>query len=209
MDNNFDDIVRRIRKLAVEGELREYTYDEICKKLPIRKEDLQKYVSKEEELIAKILEKERESFKIIFDEHDFEGVNAIDILLTVSKEVSRKFPEVSPSVTMKVKEMFPKIYQDHIDKRIDFIFEKIQINIQKGINQGMYRDDLSIELVARLYISRLIDMHNPDLFPPSKFSFETLFDFMFENFVRSIAKPEGLAYYKKKIRAVRFENDPG
>ena len=48
---------------------------------------------------------------------------------------------------------------------------KIFFNIQRGIWQGLYRDDVSTELVARRYISRLIDLHNPDNFPPEEFSF--------------------------------------
>jgi len=112
--------------------------------------------------------------------------------------------DISPSVTFVLKNHFPEIYQRHFIQRRDFIYEKIQINLSKGISQGMYRDDLSIELVARLYLSRLIDLHNPDFFPAEKFSFETIFNVMFENFIRSIAKPEGLTYFEKKKKNFKF-----
>ena len=170
-------------------------------------EELKTYVSSHEELVEKILEIERQKFEEIFQVHDFEGVNAIDILLIVSKEVAKYYILVTPSITIQLKEKFPKIYQEHFDKRMEFIFNKIQINLTKGIAQGIYREDLSTELLARLYMSRLIDMHNPDLFPPEKFSFETLFALMFEDLVRSIAKPEGIAYFEKKIKSVKFEVD--
>ena len=120
------------------------------------------------------------------------------------KEVAIKFIDISPSVTFVLKHHFPDIYQRHFNLRRDFIYEKVQINLFKGISQGMYRDDLSIELVARLYLSRLIDLHNPDFFPADKFSFDTIFNVMFENFIRSIAKPEGLAYYEKKKKNFKF-----
>jgi hypothetical protein len=45
------------------------------------------------------------------------------------------------------------------------------------------------------------------LFPPEKFSFEMLFAVMFEDLVRSIAKPEGIAYFEEKIKSVKFEVD--
>lgn len=178
--------------------------DEISSKTGIPKEVLLKYVSGEEELVEKVLDFERDRFEEIFKIHNFEGVNAIDILLIVSKEVAEKFMDISPSVTFVLKNHFPDIYQQHFILRRDFIYEKIKINLTKGIGQGMYRDDLSIELVARLYLSRLIDLHNPDFFPPEKFSFDTIFNVMFENFIRSIAKPEGLAYYEKKKKDFKF-----
>jgi TetR/AcrR family transcriptional regulator, cholesterol catabolism regulator len=178
--------------------------DEICSKIGIPWEIMSNYVSGEEELVEKVLDFERHRFEEIFSIHDFEGVNAIDILLTVSKEVADKFIDISPSVTFVLKNHFPEIYQKHFIQRRDFIYEKIQINLSKGISQGMYRDDLSIELVARLYLSRLIDLHNPDFFPAEKFSSNTIFNEMFENFVRSIAKPEGLTYFDKKKKCFKL-----
>jgi hypothetical protein len=177
---------------------------EISAKTNIPMEVLLNYVSGEEELVEKVLDFERHRFEEIFRIHDFEGVNAIDILLIVSKEMAEKFMDISPSVTFVLKNHFPDIYQRHFNRRRDFIYEKIQINLSKGISQGMYRDDLSIELIARLYLSRLIDLHNPDFFPPEKFSFSTIFDVMFENFIRSIATPDGLAHYENKMKNFSF-----
>ncbi len=177
---------------------------EISRRIGIPRKIILKYVSGEAELVEKVLDFERQRFEEIFKIHDFEGVNAIDILLIVSKEMAEKFIDISPSVTFVLKNHFPDIYQRHFNMRRDFIYEKIQINLSKGISQGMYRDDLSIELIARLYLSRLIDLHNPDFFPAEKFSFETIFNTMFENFIRSIAKPEGLAYYEKEKKNFKF-----
>ena len=205
MDSTLRDIIEKFR---------DYLYDmhgkaiisleEISLRIGIPREVILNYVTGEEELVEKVLDFERHRFEEIFKIHDFEGVNAIDILLTVSKELAEKFMDISPSVTFVLKNHFPEIYQRHFIQRRDFIYEKIQINLSKGISQGMYRDDLSIELVARLYLSRLIDLHNPDFFPAEKFSFETIFNVMFENFIRSIAKPEGLTYFEKKKKNFKF-----
>lgn len=207
MDERLLEILKEIRYTARKKKLVDFSFTEIEEKTGIKKEELKQLVKSKEELIEKLLEIERQKFEEIFQVHDFEGWNAIDILLTVSKELAKNFLLISPAITIHLKEKYPKIYQAHFDKRLEFIFTKIQINITKGINGGMYREDLSIELLARLYLSRLIDIHNPDLFPPEKFSFEMLFEVMFEDLVRSIAKPEGIAYFEEKIKSVKFEVD--
>lgn len=168
---------------------------------------LDKYFSSEEVLVEKILEDERRKFEEIFIDHDFDGYyDAIDILFTVGREMSNKFYNLSPSITHKYEVHYPEIYKKHIDDRINFIFGKIQINLQKGISQGMYRDDVSVELVARLYIRRLMDLHNIENFPPEKFSFDTLFTQMFESFVKSVATDEGMKYYEKKKKATKLKD---
>jgi len=201
MDEKFRMILTGVRELSLKIGIRNLTLDSICQNLGITKDDLKEYVSNEAELVKKVLEFERESFKSIFDEYNFEDVNAIDILLIVSQEMNNRFRDLTPSITLDLKTLYPDIYQHHIEQRIEFIFGKIKINIEKGIRQGMYRQDLSIELLARLYISRLIDLHNPVFFPPDKFSFPVLFEVMFENFIRGIANDEGLEYFKKRRKS--------
>ena len=71
------------------------------------------------------------------------------------------------------------------------------------MKQGMYRPDLSSELVSRLYISRLIDLHNPDFFPSETISFTVLFDVMFDTFIRGICTDIGLDYYEDKMKGMR------
>ena len=190
-------ILETVRNLALAEGLETVTIDRMCQESNITRDDFNGYFASTAELVDQVLAFERDNFAGIFERHNFENVNAIEILLTVSKEMADKFQDINPFVTISLKNRWPKEYQKHFDERTAFIFGKIKINLQKGINQGMYRKDLSIELIARLYISRLIDLHNTELFPPEKFSFNTLFEVMFDNFIRGIATSEGLSYYEK------------
>jgi AcrR family transcriptional regulator len=205
MDKVLADILEQVRELFFKYGVRSVSMDDICRDLGISKKKLYQYFSSKTQLVDKLLELERRNFEVIFEHHNFEGVNAIDILLTVSRDIGERFRDVSPSMTFDLKKYYPDIYNRHVNERIEFIYQKIQINMQKGISQGMYRDDLSIELVARLYIRRLMDIHNPEFFPADKFSFQTLFDVMFDNFIRGIANPAGIDYYEQQKRKVNFQ----
>ncbi len=205
MDKSLVDILERVRELFFKYGVRSVSIEDICRDLGFSKKKLYQHVASKNELVTKLLELERQNFEIIFDRNNFDGINAIDILLTVSREIGERFWDISPSMTFDLKKYYPDVYHKHIEERIEFISQKIQINIQKGISQGMYRDDLSIELVARLYIRRLIDLHNPEFFPAEKFSFLTLFDTMFDNFIRGISNEKGIAHYEKQMCNVNFK----
>ena len=198
MDKEYKEIMEKVRDLSFTLGIRSLSIDEICNRLSIPKATLAKYMSSKTELVEQVLKFERLRFQNIFDEHNFEGVNAIKILLIVSREIALRFKDVTPSMTFDLRKYYPDLYNKHFKERQDFIFMKIQINLTKGINQGMYRKDLSIELVSRLYLSRLNDMHNPDLFPPEQFSDDTLFNFMIDYLIRGIATPEGIEFYEKE-----------
>lgn len=204
MEENFTEILVQVRELFFKYGVRSVSMDDISRDLGISKKKLYQHFKTKSDLVEKLLFLERKNFEVIFDTHNFEGVNAIDILLTVSKELGDKFRDVSPSMTYDMKKYYPAIYLHHLEERIEFIFGKIKINLEKGINQGMYRNDLSIELIARLYIRRLMDLHDPEVFPADKFSFQTLFDVMFDNFIRGIANQDGIDYYEKQKRKLNF-----
>ncbi len=198
MGENLKPLLEKAREFLFKSGVQNASIEDFCAKEGIEQAFFYKYFKSKEDLVDKVLGNERESFDIIFDEYDFEGMNAIDILLIVSKEVSKRFRSVNPSITYDIKNVYPEIYLKHIEARRDFIFGKIQINLQKGISQGIYRNDISIELMARGYISKLLDIHDPNHFMPQAFSFATLFDIMFDNFIKGVANEEGLEYYKKR-----------
>ncbi len=149
-------------------------------------------------MVQAILEYERKCFEEIFNEYNFEGWNAIDILLMVSNEINNRFFNVTPSVTITLAEFFPDIFQNHLQKRSDFIFEKMKINIEKGMQQGIYKRDVSSEMLARMFIAKLNDIHNPQIYPPEEFTFSTIFNNLIDNLIKNITSEEGRNYYKQR-----------
>ena len=103
MNKEFKEIIARIRAYPFPDGIGDMTIDKLSEKTDIPAELIYKHVEDEKDLIRHILKFERESFKVLFDVHNFEGVNAIDILLTVSKEIAGKFMNVSPGITFDIK----------------------------------------------------------------------------------------------------------
>ncbi|PKQ65111.1 hypothetical protein BZG02_04580 [Labilibaculum filiforme] len=197
MDKDFIQIIEKVRAYLFKNGLKDFSFDKV-QDFGVSPSDVSKFVGSVEELVEKILEYERKSFESIFTQYNFEGQNAIDILFIVSQEMNDRFENLSPSITMEFESLFPEVYKKHMEERMEFIFDKIRINIQKGMAQGMYRNDLSDEMVGRMYLSRLEDMHNPELYPPERFKFGTIYDTMIDQFIKSIGTEDGINYYRQR-----------
>ena len=187
-----------------------YGIDELSQehleKVGISMEELNRYFSDRQDMVKAILEHERICFEEIFNEYNFEGWNAIDILLLVGNEINNRFFNVSPSFTITLAEHFPTIFQQHLEERSNFIFEKMKINIEKGMQQSMYKNDVSSEMIARKFIAKLNDIHNPQIYPPETFTFSTIFDNLIDNLVKNLANEEGQKYYKQRKQLHRVLN---
>jgi hypothetical protein len=197
-------LVEEVRKLLSGYKSGEFIFQNLAKDLDLPIEVLVQAFGNESGLVEEILNYEQQNLENIFSEFDFNASNAIDGLLTVSKEIDDKFADILPSITFDLRSMFPEVRQKFVEKRISFVSAKIRSNFELGMKQGMYRPDLSAELVSRLYISRLIDLHNPDFFPNETISFSVLFEVMFDTFIRGICTDTGKKYYENKIKHIKF-----
>jgi hypothetical protein len=197
-------LIENVRKLLSGYNSNTFTFQNLAKELDVPLETLIQAFTSEAGLVEGILDYEQQNLENIFSDLDFKGINAIDGLLAVSKQISNKFVHILPSITFDLRAKFPEVRQKFVEKRIDFVNFKIKTNFEQGMQQGMYRPDLSAELVSRIYISRLIDLHNPDFFPNESISFPVLFDVMFDTFIRGICTDEGKNYYEKKIKCMKF-----
>jgi TetR/AcrR family transcriptional regulator, cholesterol catabolism regulator len=197
-------LVEEVRKILSGYTSDEFTFQNIAHDLNKPKEVLVEAFGTESVLVEEILNFEQQNLENIFSEADFTDINAIDGLLHVSKEISNKLVNIIPCITFDLRLKFPEVRQSFVEKRINFVDSKIKGNFEDGMAQGMYRPDLSPELISRIYISRLIDMHNPDLFPNQTISFSVLFDVMFDTFIRGICTDDGKNYYEKKIKCMNF-----
>jgi hypothetical protein len=73
-------------------------------------------------------------------------------------------------------------------------------NLEKGIAEGFYREDLQIEIIKQLYYSRVLLMADDDSFPLEGCPIEI---FSHENLIyhiRGIASPQGITYLEQKLK---------
>lgn len=170
--------------------------DEIARSLSMSKKTLYQYVDNKDDLIIKALDYIIAKTKVEEIEKD-ENLNAIDVLLEISRIVRTEVVEMNPVVKFDLFKFYPSIYHKAVMKKKEMIFNDIIINFNRGIEQGLYRKDVDIELTAKLYIQNLLEIHDPEFMnaPLSK-----VFVVMFDTLIRSIVNEEGLKYYEQKIK---------
>lgn len=200
MDEKLDRILSESLRLFMKNGIRSISMDDIAKELGMSKKTVYQYVANKAELVEMVLNFMREKESNFCFDGDKTQMNAIDILLAVSRNVSRQIKDLNPINAFELQKYYPAIYRDFILKKRDHVYTTLKKNFEQGIAEGIYRTDLDIDLVARLYIQKLIDVHDPEFLSSVNFGSEKVFQVMFDNHIRGIANAEGLAYYEKQIK---------
>lgn len=199
MDEKFEKIIRESTELFSRYGIRNLSMDDICREISISKKTLYQYVENKAELIRAIMTsmmndpagKERwESIK---------HLNAIDQLLESSRLICSNMRRLPASATFELKKYYPDIFNEFSQKKKDQVYDAIVENIRKGITEGFYRSDLDVELIARLYVQKLENIHNPEFLEAAAMSPDAVFKVMFDNHIRGITNAKGLEYYENQL----------
>ena len=151
MSESFVKTLNKIHDIFLERGFRNVSMDDICRELGISKKTIYQHVNNKQELIQMVLQNEKQKIfnKILIIKED--RFNAIDILLKVSKITIEKHFRFNPMHSFELKKYYPSIFQEFLKEKQILITEFIKKNLEQGINEGLYRQEIDMDIVSRLY----------------------------------------------------------
>jgi len=197
-------IIEGTYKIFIEHGIRNISMDDISRMLGISKKTLYQFVENKVDLLKKISLYIQETIKKRMEELAQMDLNAIDVLLEMSKIATARHFRINSMITYEFRKYYPQVFEQYLCIKKDLLVENIKKNIEQGINEGLYRLDLNKDIIAHLYFKKIEDFHNPELTDLQHFSFENVFEVMFENHIRGIANQSGIEYFEKQKEKLNF-----
>jgi len=193
-------IIEKAGELFKKYGIKSVSMDDIAQHLAISKKTLYNYFCDKAELVKKVVREYNCKNDIRFDEVINQKLNAIDKLLEVSRYLIEMLKEINPVIMYDLRKYYPELMKELVDDRRDHIFENIKSNIEKGISEGLYRDDMDIDIIATIYVSRM----EGAIFEGKSFKIEydqaKYFKEFFTYHIRGIASAKGIKYFENKIK---------
>ena len=204
-DEKYFKIISGAHKLFITNGIRNVSMDDIARSLGMSKKTIYQYVENKSDLLRHILDFIMENVETKINEIENRDLNAIDVLLDMSKIVGEKIMKFNPVISFELEKYFPAIFETYKTRKKQMMKEFIKRNIEKGIKEGYYRSDLNSEVVAHLYFEKIEDLYKPDILEQENFTFEDLFKVMFENHIRGISNENGIKYFEKRKDMLTFK----
>lgn len=175
--------------------------DDIARELSISKKTLYLHFADKDDLVKKIVESYLNTQECEIAGLCTTDMNAIDILLVISKYLTAQMSKINLSVNYDLQKYYPESWKAIENYRETHMLEHIMQNIVNGIRQGLYRDDFNIDIIAKSYILRFNPDDNiQDWIKNSSLTFEEVFQTLFIYHIRGIANKKGLEYLEQKIK---------
>ncbi|WP_343487099.1 TetR/AcrR family transcriptional regulator [Allomuricauda sp. d1] len=117
--------------------------------------------------------------------------NPIEELYEIKKFVMSHLKDEKASPQYQLQKYYPRLFETLKKKEFEVMQECVVDNIERGIEIGIYRENLNVQFVSRIYFSGAISLGDHDLFPSSMFTKVALEDYYLEYHLRGIVTPKG------------------
>ncbi|WP_372944629.1 TetR/AcrR family transcriptional regulator [Muriicola sp.] len=117
--------------------------------------------------------------------------NPIEELYEIKKFAMKHLKDEKASPQFQLQKYFPRIHSAMRMKQFDLMQTCVVDNIKRGVELGIYRSNLNVNFIARIYFSGVTSIKDHTLFPEDEFPKTQLMDDYLEYHLRGIVTPEG------------------
>ena len=200
MNEEMKNILLKVHELYMKYGIKSITMDDVAIELGISKKTLYQYVTDKDDLVGKFIDNEIELRQEEICKCFKTGFNAIEELFEISIFMNRLMKDQNPATEHDLKKYYPHHYYKTVKIRRERIYNYILLNLKKGKEEGLYREELNEEIIGKFYLSRVESIHFNDLFTVEEFTSLKLFMELLMYHIRGLATDKGITVMEKKIR---------
>ena len=177
--------------------IRAVTMDMLAGRLGISKRTIYEVFSDKDELLKGVLkwmaQKQREVMSKVFSESE----NVIEAIFKMLDLMSDHFQKMAPAFQMDMR----RFHRDLVDNQeelhdLPYYSNNSEI-LLRGIKEGVFRDDINIEITNKCLLEFARMSNDNDVFPPDDFMNKDVIRNFYINYLRGISTQKGLDYINR------------
>ena len=162
-------ILKKANEMFMTYGIKSVTMDDISRANGISKKTLYQYVENKADLLTKAIHlQNNEEMKALASCKEL-AQNAIEEVILVSRYVNKLLQSINPSAVYDLQKYYIEHFNLMRSLHEQFIFNLIKKNLKAGIEEGLYRNDMNIDVVAKLYGGTSNIILDTNLFPIDKY----------------------------------------
>ena len=184
-------ILEKATELFMRSGIRAVSMDEIASQTGISKKTIYQFYKDKDELVDAVMQSEEQSIHQDSKECLEQSENAVEeILLTLSRVYAR-FSKMNPVVISDMQRFHAKAHNRFQKLKYEHLNNVIQDNIQRGIQEGLYRKSLNIEVITKYRLESIMIPFNLNVYPSSEYSLADVAKELMEHFLFGLATLKG------------------
>ncbi|MBX2932378.1 MAG: TetR/AcrR family transcriptional regulator [Chitinophagaceae bacterium] len=190
-------IVEESTKLFMKYGIRSISMDEIAHHLSISKKTIYQYYKDKDALVDEVIENEILRHKQSGCEHKICCNNAIHEIFMAMETVNEIFKTTNPIIVFDLKKYHLSAYKKLSDFKSNFFYELIKDNLERGINEGLYRPEINVDIISRYRVGAIFMILDNESLVANKHTITEIMWEIAELFMHGIASNKGIKLIQK------------
>ena len=195
-----DKIIHKASEMFITLGFKSVTMDDIANELGISKKTIYTHFSNKTELVRETVLSVFDTISCGIDDICDLHKNPIEELYEIKKLVMLHLKNERTSPQFQLQKYYPEIHDQLKAMHYEKMGECTLRNLKRGVEMGLYRENLDIEFVSRIYFIGVNGIKDHNLFPAERFPKVQLFEDYLEYHLRGIVTNEGLMTLNKFIK---------
>ncbi len=190
-------ILSTARDLFMRYGCKSVTMDDIAKHLSVSKKTIYQFYQDKDEIVNTFAQTQLGGEIDCMSSILREASNPIDELVRLSRHLKQTFARMNPALLFDLRKYHSEAWQMFTEYKQNVIARHIRDNLRRGIQAGLYRSEINIEILTRLRLEQIQLQFDTNLFPPAEFDFTEVQLQSMEHFIRGILTEKGLAVFNQ------------
>jgi AcrR family transcriptional regulator len=196
-----DKIIKTATEMFLKLGFKSVTMDDIAAELCISKKTIYKYFQNKEVLVEAGTAAVQHNIQQMMNTIVAQNHNAIAENFEMRNSFKEFFQSVDHSPAYQLKKQYPEIYHRMMAVQLNecnILFKK---NIEKGIQEGLYRPDIDADAAVRFYYTLIFSINETTLLEKEAKALEAK---ALEYHTRALATPKGLEELEKHLNILNY-----
>lgn len=173
------------------------TMDDIARRAGISKKTLYQHFANKNEVVGETVQWYKGKISEQCCAYMSEAENAIEAMVRIMTLFDTINRQMNPLTMLEMERFFPEVYKQFRDKMLVEDVQNIKINLEKGMEEGLYRPEIDPEFMARYRLEMSLLMYRPTLLINEQNDLAAVGREINEHFLYGIMTTKGEKLYQK------------
>ncbi len=190
-------IRQKARDLYMQFGLRSVSMDDIANSMGMSKKTIYQYYADKDELVGAVIHEELQQNQATCESDKKAAHNAVHEIFLAMDMVVELFSAMNPSLIYDMQKYHPNAFIKFQQHKNDYLYNSIMDNIQRGTDEGLYREHLHADILSRYRLESMMLPFNPDFQSKLKYNLAKIEEEFMIHFLFGLASPKGYKLIQK------------
>lgn len=190
-------IREKAHDLFMQYGLRSVSMDDIAGALGMSKKTIYQFYEDKDGLVQDVIVNLLNQNECCCEKDRDESENAIHEIFLAMDFMMEMFRSMNPSLVFDMQKYYPAAFKRFLQHKNDYLFGVIKTNIQRGIREGLYREEINVDIIARFRVESIMLPFDPSFYTKVKQDLASIEEELMLYFLFGMASQKG---YKLAVK---------